>query len=50
MTDEKPVLHLEGAQIQKHRIDKPKLIAILEEWKARQATTATADEPANERD
>jgi hypothetical protein len=49
VTDKQPVLHLENRQIQKHRIDKPKLLDILEQWKAEQATTPTVDAPASDR-
>jgi hypothetical protein len=31
-----PVLHFGETRLQKHRIDKPRLIQFLEEWKARE--------------
>lgn len=32
-----PVLHFGETRLQKHRIDKPRLVQFLEEWKARKA-------------
>jgi hypothetical protein len=42
--DLKPVLHLEDKRVQKHRINRPELQRVLEEWKANNRKTSQDQE------
>ncbi|KAI9639685.1 uncharacterized protein MKK02DRAFT_40006 [Dioszegia hungarica] len=45
-----PVLHLEGARVQKHRINAPALIAALDQWQAQAQADSSLPPQANRAD